>query len=79
MLKSAVGAQGIVEGGVGATVVEKAEKVGLVIADDLARAVDAPCVGGDITLGGIVEGDVGVDGHVVALRAAYAPSTGLKR
>jgi len=41
MLKSAVGAQGIVEGGVGATVVEKAEKVGLVIADDLARAVDA--------------------------------------
>src|SRR5262249_58900598 len=43
---SAVDARGIVEGGVRATNVDKAEKVGgLIIAGDLARGVDAECPG----------------------------------
>jgi len=58
--KGAVGAQGIVEGGVSAAAIEEAVEVvsGIpIIADDLARIVDAKSTG--VGARGIVEGCVG--------------------
>jgi len=57
------------QGGVGATAEKEAVGEDVISADDLARIVDAECLGA-IGGRGIVEGGAGVDRHIVAVLVA---------